>query len=200
MIFIFGDSHANFCTKNLNMPHINLHQNSVTMHRIGRDNIIPNFQSAFNNIESTFIFFYGEVDCRCHIDRQLKLGRQLDEIVDELTSKYITTIKNNIHTFNTIIVCSITPAMRRKECEDVHGPVTHEFPFLGSDEERVHYTKLMNNSLKTKLQNLENFIFFDFTDYYSRPDGSLIYELSDGICHINDNSFIIQNLEKILRK
>lgn len=37
MIFLFGDSHANFNFKGLKYPNRNLHTNSVTMHRVGRD-------------------------------------------------------------------------------------------------------------------------------------------------------------------
>lgn len=43
MIYIYGDSHANFSFKNLKLHHNNLHSNGTTMFRIGRDNIIINF-------------------------------------------------------------------------------------------------------------------------------------------------------------
>lgn len=198
MIFIFGDSHANMIMKGFECGDIfhNLYQNSVTMHRIGRDGIIPNFNNSFNG-ENTFIFFYGEVDCRCHIHKQIALGRELNEIIEELTSKYFQTIKNNIKCYKKIIIGSIVPSIRKYEYENVHGPVTHEFPFMGTDEERVLYTKLMNKSLFKKCKEY-NFIFLDFYNYYSRPDGTLKYELSDGICHISENKYIIDSLKLLI--
>ena len=195
MIFVFGDSHANMNLRGFECN--NLYQNSITMHRIGRDGIIPNFNKSFNNSENTFIFFYGEVDCRCHIARQIALGRELPEIVEELTSKYFQTIKNNIKCYKKIIIGSIVPSLRRRDWEDDNGPITHEFPMIGTDEERVIYTKLMNKSLLEKCKE-HNFIFLEFYSHYSRQDGTLNFELSDGVCHIKENKFIIDSLKLIL--
>ena len=43
MIHIYGDSHAHNSFKNLKLPYNDLHSNSLTMFRIGRDNTIINF-------------------------------------------------------------------------------------------------------------------------------------------------------------
>ena len=68
---------------------------------------------------------------------------------------------------------------------------------IGTDEERVLYTQLMNRSLKEKCIE-EGFTFFNYYDDYARLDGTLKFELSDGICHIKDNSMLLEKLEKIL--
>jgi hypothetical protein len=200
MIYIFGDSHANMNMNGVSVfdvPHHNMYQNSITMYRIGRDNVIPGFNTSINNNQNIFLFFYGEVDCRCHIARQIALGRELNEIVDELTTKYFQTIKNNITSYKSIIIGSVVPSLRRRDWEDDNGPITHEFPMIGTDEERVIYTKLVNKMMLEKCKEY-GFIFFDFFDYYTREDGTLKFELSDGVCHIRDNVYIINSLKLLL--
>jgi hypothetical protein len=197
MIYIFGDSHANFNMNTFPKQHINLYSNSITMHRIGRDNIIINFNEAYINNDNVFIFFYGEVDCRCHIYKQLQLGRELDEIVESLVSSYFNTISKNIVKYNKIIIGSITPPVNKQWHESIWGVITHEFPILGSDEERVKYTNLMNNKLKEYCVKY-NYIFLDTYDYYSNNNGLLIIDKSDHNCHIIDNSYIHSKIIDIL--
>ena len=104
MIHIFGDSHANFNFSNSKYTNIlNHYQNSITMNRVGRDNL--NFINFINyNIKNNDIIIYqfGEVDCRCHIARQLLLGRVLDDIINELVTNYINSIKLNTNKLKPI--------------------------------------------------------------------------------------------------
>jgi hypothetical protein len=69
MIYLFGDSHARFSFKNMNLEHKDLHTSGVTMFRIGRDNQIPLINNIHINVSDIIVFVYGEVDCRCHIHR-----------------------------------------------------------------------------------------------------------------------------------
>ncbi len=198
MIYIFGDSHANFNFRGLTEPHYNLHQPSITMHRIGRDGYIINFDQSFCSVENTFILCYGEVDCRCHVARQIATGRELNEICNELINKYIETIQASITEYRQIILCSITPPLRRREYEDIHGPITHEFPFIGTDEERVKYTLLMNKLLKEAAEK-NGYRYLDLWSHYARSeDGTLNSEYSDSICHIINNTFILEQLQSRL--
>jgi hypothetical protein len=87
MIYIYGDSHGMFSFKKLNIPHRNYSEISVTMHRIGRDNQIINFNNIEHNNESIICLVYGEVDCRCHIQRQIDIGRSEDDVIYELVNK-----------------------------------------------------------------------------------------------------------------
>ena len=68
----------------------------------------------YNNKENTFIICFGEVDCRCHIGKQILLGRKLESICEELVSGYINTIKEVICEYSKIIICSITPPMKKE--------------------------------------------------------------------------------------
>lgn len=188
MIYVFGDSHARFNMNRFTIPHTNLCENSITMFRIGRDQHIINFSNTYNNSDNIFILFYGEVDCRCHIGKQILLGRELNEIVENLVSQYFNTIKNNITLYKQIIIGSITPPMCREKYESVYGPITHEFPFIGTDDERILYTQLMNNKIREYCNNYK-YIFLDTYNYYS-DNGLLHFDKSDAICHIIDNKYI----------
>ena len=97
MIFIYGDSHAKFSFLKLDLPFMDKHEVSITMHRLGRDNVINNFNSNEHDHDSILIFNYGEIDCRCHIQKQINAGGNKDEIIKTLVNNYFTTIKNSIN-------------------------------------------------------------------------------------------------------
>lgn len=200
MIHIYGDSHADFCFRNLQNEHHNHFIRSITMHRIGRDKKIT-YNFANNNVQNgdTIIFQVGEVDCRCHIHRQLEANRQLDMIMDELVIQFIDSININAINYENlhIIICCIPPPICKDYYESLHGPVTHEFPFLGTDEMRAFYTMNMNKLLREKC-NDNNWIFLDYYDKYKNDKNLLRIELSDDICHIKENQMILDMLGDIL--
>ena len=107
MIHIYGDSHAKNNFKNLNLPHRDLHQNSITMFRIGRDNCIMNFNNREHDQNSIICLVYGEVDCRCHIQRQINLGRNEDEVIYEVVDNYFKTIQKIIYSTSSVILITL---------------------------------------------------------------------------------------------
>jgi len=191
MLYIYGDSHSHFSFKNLQIPYKDCHEKSITMFRIGRDNIIINFNNSEHDMNSILCFAYGEVDCRCHIHRQINLGRNEDLIIDELVQHYFNTLKNNIHNHKKIIVVGIIPPTKQADYESIHGPILHEFPFVGTDDERVRYTSKANTIIK-ELCYSNGYIYFNPYEYYTRDDGTLKFELSDNIVHIGDNSVVLE--------
>jgi hypothetical protein len=197
MIYIYGDSHAHFSFKNLKLPHNNLWRASITMHRIGRDNHIINFANK-TNLQSNdiIILAYGEIDCRCHIQRQIDMGRNEDEIINELVTNYMRTIKNNITETANIIIVGVIPPTIRADYEILNGPITHEFPFVGTDENRIRYTNKVNNSLEAAAKN-NNYIYFNPYLYYTRPNGALKHELSDLNVHLGDNSHFLESFNEL---
>ena len=200
MIYIYGDSHAIFCFKNLKLDHNNLYCSSTTMFRIGRDNIIINFNKDIIQKGDIIILSYGEVDCRCHIQRQINLGINEDHIINELVSNYFKTIKNNTININAnIIIVGIIPTTNKYDYEIINGPILHEFPFVGSDEDRVRYTNKVNKLLE-ELSIINNYIYFNPYSYYERPDGTLKYELSDSIVHLGNNSFFLEKFINLYTK
>lgn len=196
-LYVFGDSHASFNMKNAPIEHINCYQNSITMHRIGRNEGIVNFNPNCNSADNVFLFFYGEVDCRCHIKRQIDLGRKLEDVVEELVSSYFKTISKNIVLYKKIIIGSITPPLCKEKYERQHGPITHDFPMVGTDAERSQFTILMNAKISEYCKKF-GYDFLDVYDHYVDRDGLLIYEKSDTNCHITDNTYIHEQLKLLL--
>jgi len=165
------------------------------MFRIGRDNKIINFNKNEINKNDVIVFAYGEVDCRCHIHRQINTGRNEDDIINELVNNYYRTIKNNIvdKTLKIIIV-GVIPPTKQYDYELLNGPILHEFPFIGKDEDRVRYTNKVNKKLE-ELAVINDFIYFNPYLYYTREDGTLKYELSDSCVHLGDNSYFLESFK-----
>lgn len=197
MIFIYGDSHANKCFKHLNLPFRDCHEQSITMHRIGRDNRIINFNSQEHDKNSILCLLYGEVDCRCHVQRQIDLGRLEDDIIQELVDKYWNTIVNNVVEYKKVIIVAVIPPTQQAEYEHLHGPIRHEFPFVGSDVDRVRFTTKMNALLEKYCNENPDYLFFDPYSYYRREDGTLKFEFSDTYGHVLENSVFLEKFVEL---
>ena len=192
MIYIYGDSHAKFSFKDLHLEHINMHCSSITMFRIGRDNIIINFdKNMVLNENDVIVITYGEVDCRCHIQKQIQYGNDENDIINELVNNYFLTIRNNILTKCKIIIVGVIPTTKKNDYESLHGPILHEFPFVGKDEDRVRCTDKVNKKLE-ELALINNYIYFNPYNYYTRDDGTLKYELSDNCVHLGNNLYFLE--------
>ncbi len=196
MIYIYGDSHSNYSFKNLSLPHRNLYKNSITMFRIGRDSHIENFDKENiandTDTDNLIILSYGEIDCRCHIHRQVNLQRDEDDIIYELVNNYIKAIHNNTVGIDAnVVIVGVIPPTKKSDYENLHGQITHKLPFIGSDEDRVRYTQKTNKLLE-ELSNKNDFIYFNPYNYYTRDDGTLKYELSDNVVHIGDNTYFLE--------
>lgn len=204
MIYIYGDSHANLSFKNLPLPHHKIYENSITMFRVGRDKSIMNFdkEGIINDASDPsrrilISISYGEIDCRCHINRQINLQRDEDDIICELVNKYIDAIIDNTAGLDAkIVVVGVIPPTKRSDYEHLYGQITHEFPFLGSDQDRVRYTQKTNRLLE-ELSKKNNFIYFNPYLHYTRDDGTLKYELSDNTVHIGDNSHFLEKFVEL---
>jgi hypothetical protein len=195
MIYIYGDSHAGESFRGLQLPHTDLHQNSVTMHRIGRDGIIINFDPEQHTNDSIVCFMYGEVDCRCHVQRQIDLGRDENEVISELVRAYFGTLKKNIRLCKAVVVVGVVPPTIREKHEDIHGPITHAFPFVGTDMDRVRYTKKVNRSIQAYCKS-HGYTYFAPYAYYTSEDGTMKRELSDLNVHLGDTSVFVEEFTK----
>lgn len=80
----------------------------------------------------------------------------------------------------------------------MHGPVTHEFPYEGTDEERVMYTRRLNDLLRNACLQ-RGYTYLDVHSLYARDDGTFRYEDSDGICHIYRNEAVLRAFDQALR-
>lgn len=198
---IFGDSHARACFAG--MPNsVNHAANSMTMHRVGRDGLNAVNCKANGVVDGNTVFWvFGEIDCRCHVQRQVDLGREYENVMKELVENYFRTIRQNDIQFEKLkhVIVSVVPPVRMEDFYRVNPPLPaeHPFPFVGSDERRVEITKDMNRRLETKAREHE-YRFLDINTHYTRDDGTLKFELSDGICHVRDNAFILSISKHVL--
>ena len=199
MIYIYGDSHANFNFKNLILPHKNYYHNSITMHRIGRDNIIINFNRSQINEKDTIVMVYGEVDCRCHIHRQIKLGKEEDAVIYELVSNYFITIQNNVPLYTKVIIVGIVPPTYRPNEETSDDDPTRILPIIGTNEERVRYTYKVNQLLQ-EMANIYNYVYFNPHSYYTSSEGTIKPELSDNCVHIGNNTYLLEKFVELYEK
>ena len=196
MIYLYGDSHIRFSFKQLPVPHRDYHEPSITMFRIGRDNTIINFNRYEHDSNSIICIAYGEVDSRCHIQRQVDVGKEEDVVITELVEKYFTTLHNTIRSHKKVIIVGVIPPIRQMDYESIHGPISHEFPFVGTDDARVRYTRKINTMICQLCRQYE-YIYFNPYERYEREDGTLQYEYSDQVCHLGNNAFFLEEFMKL---
>jgi len=194
-IYIYGDSHPLLLFKDCRLSHTNLFQYAITMYRIGRDNSIYNFRKDHNNANRIFCVCYGEVDVRCHIGSHIEKGRRLADICYELVLAYFNTIMNNITKYKQIIIIAIPPPVAKEDHTHNHPGI----PFIGTNEERVHYTDVMNGLLKEFCDQF-SYIYFNPYNSYKRDDGCLDYSRSDHCLHIGDNAHFLEEFYKVIQK
>ena len=108
------------------------------------------------------------------------------------------TLRSCIGDHGLVVIVAIIPPTRRAAYEAVHGPIGHEFPFIGSDHDRVRYTKKMNQALQTLCQGSE-FKFFDLYTQYTDTSGCLPSELSDGNVHVGDRHHVVEEFGQLVR-
>ena len=200
MIYIFGDSHANSNFRNMKYQHINFAKNSLTMNRVGRDQTdCIDFEKCGIKNGDTVIFQIGEIDCRCQVGKQIKLGRLMFEIITTLVNSFIDSIILNCKDNRdiTIIISCVPPPMDQEYFESKNGPILHEYPFVGSNSDRVQYTFVLNSRLKQECDK-NGFIFLDYYNHYADDTRMLKPLMSDDIAHIMENSYILRSLYQIL--
>jgi hypothetical protein len=133
------------------------------------------------------------VDVRCHIGTFVEKERHLPDICYELISAYFNTIFNNITEYKAVIIIAIPPPVAKEDHVHPHTGI----PFIGTNDERVHYTNVMNTLLKEFCDQF-SYIYFNPYDPYKRADGCLDYSLSDHCLHIGDNYHFLEEFYKIM--
>ncbi len=186
--FSIGDSHALFSFARIRHI-IRLPIGPVTMHRIGRDGLqaFPLFrthsffwpQRTLQKGDTVF-FSFGEIDCRCHINKQIESGRTEEDVISSLATAYVQAIVQERHDGVTFALMSVTPPARAADLQDFRI-----FQPQGSDEERSRYTRLLNEALQRQAMQ-HHLLYVDTYSHYKDADGMLRYPLSDGKTHISD--------------
>jgi hypothetical protein len=166
---------------------------AVTMHRIGRDGVINGFNKAHLGLNRIFCLVYGEVDVRCHIGKQIVLDRTVDEICQTLVTAYFQTIKATITEYKAIVVVGVPPPV--DPADHVHE---HALPFIGTNEERVGYTQVVNSLLHKGCAEY-GYLFCSPYEFCTRVDGCLEYGFSDGCIHIRKNEAFLEAFNTLVR-
>lgn len=195
MIYTYGDSHSMFGWRDVNITRVNInHLGPKLMYSFGRDNSIVTNLNLLRPGDC-IIFCFGEIDCRCHVHKFVNKNNQTYmDTIDHIVSLYMQTVINNANICKSkdvkVCVYSVPPPIKR-----IDGIENQEYPFLGTDYERLSYHQYMNQALKQKC--IENdLLFFDVYKYYSDSEGFLIRDYSDGICHIKNPIFIEQRIKE----
>lgn len=159
----------------------------ITMHRIGRDG--HNFDAYITSDDDFLFLFFGEIDVRLHIGKQISLGRREEEVIDTLVVNYINSIANNEKKNQFIVSSVICPAYSSSGIGD----------HTGSDEERSKWTKSLNRKLKD-YASFKGIKIFNPYEYYQTDSGNLNNELSDCInhTHVGNPKYVINYLIKYL--
>ena len=199
MFHTIGDSHAS-----------NIHsawkifENKIKSHHIGpclaysfgRDKLKRiNLQKLGIQENDIVCFCLGEIDVRCHIHKYINTNTYKN-IINNIIEMYIEAINENIKTYKNIKVCiyNIIPPKYYIEGME-YNP---DFPFLGTNEDRLQYTKYFNSKLK-ECCNTYNFIFIDIYNNYCDNNGFLDLHKSDNSVHIIDGNYLKHYLENILK-
>lgn len=193
-IHTFGDSHSMFGFNKIQGIQVH-HLGPILCHSFGIEKLnrlnIKNYLVKDGDI---VIFCFGEIDCRCHIQKHVTPDRSYTKIIDELVDNYITAIEANVNSTMKICIYNVVPPTSK-----YNTPENPQYPYRGTDDERKQYILYLNSKLKEKCAD-RNFIFFDVYDKYTDDNGFLNKKLSDGIVHILDESHIREFIRNELYK
>jgi hypothetical protein len=197
-IHTFGDSHCSHGWDKVNIPNvkINIHYlGGRLMYTFGENKfLILNISDKNYNVKETdyVCFCFGEIDCRCHLD---KYKEDYFCVIERLVKNYIDAITINIEQFKEVtpIIYNVLPTFKI-----LNTSITKEnqYPHLGTNEERKKYTIYMNSCLKKKCQEF-GYIYFDVYNQYCSNDGFLKKELSNNV-HIDDPVFLEEFIRGII--
>jgi hypothetical protein len=210
-IYTIGDSHSRLSFEydfNVQTRHPRI-KNSfwlgpITMYRVGRDSISFSKHSVPNN--GIVVSCFGEIDVRNHIYKHVNLGRDEDDIIEELVSNYMKALVHNRQNgYTHIAVMNIVPVIEyqfdintphiRKPTLESGNP---EFPFLGTHSDRQRYTLKINKSLQTHCIS-NNFGYLDIYTKHINDQGFLKVDYSDGNCHLRCKLFLDELLDDMLK-
>lgn len=191
-IHTFGESHAMFGWRNL--PYINIHHIPATLcYSVGRDGL-NRLNIRYGGVEEgdVVIYCFGEIDCRCQIQKYTNETTTYKDVIDPIVERYIDVIKLNQQQVGNITTCifNVVPAARKGTFSEAP-----EYPHIGTDAERKMYVEYFNSKLREHCK-LNNFIFIDVYSKYQDSEGYLNFEYSDGVVHINNPIFIEEFLKE----
>ena len=196
----FGDSHASrehsVWTFALPDPHkLSTHWlGPVLMHSFGTRGL-PAALSSYGVVPNDWVCFcFGEIDCRCHVHKHVTDSYPYQAVIDELICRYMARIAETVATVPDIrVAVYMVPPPVQKDIVASNAA----FPFLGSDEDRVAYTRYANAALQVAC-TLYNYAFVNAYDAYTTCDGFLEGSKSDGCNHCTFSAPIQDVVQRLL--
>lgn len=195
MIHTVGDSHATFGWTNV-LKH---HFGQILCYSFGRDKLLRcDIRNLFGTKDGdTIIFCFGEIDCRCHVHKHITEDYSYQMIIDSMIDNYFEAIKLNIQVcetqFKNVCVFNVVPPVRKHTTFE-----NPNYPFRGTDEERLSYVLHFNKKAKEKCLEY-GYVFFDVFDQYSDDDGFLREDKSDKHVHIQDGTHLNEFLQELIK-
>ena len=184
-IHTIGDSHS-YNGWSGTIPH---HLGPILCYSFGKEKLnrcdIRNYNIKHGD---TIVFCFGEIDCRCHIHKHITSTIIYQDIIDNIIDNYFKAIELNVSIsqikLKNVCVYNVVPTIQKYNTFE-----NHEYPYLGTDEERKQYVLYFNKKLKEKCIEKE-YIFFDVYNNYIDKNGFLRKDLSDGNVHIKNGIYI----------
>ncbi len=200
IIHTFGDSHSEFGWKYLG-PNIQIHHLGPKLcFSFGRDKLsLCNITSHVKEGDSV-VFCFGEIDCRCHVNRYTTKMGDYKLVIDDIIKKYIEAIELNIKDYKNIniIIYNVVPPEKghtNNIDNDRLGSENVFHHYMGSDEDRQHYHIYFNEQLEIECKK-RNYKFLNVYKDYSTEEGFLNTEYSDKSIHIQNPIFILNKLNE----
>ena len=174
MHYLFGDSHTQVFR---DLPDVEVHhRGAVSMHRYGRDGITLDFQPKPGD---TVIVSCGEIDIRMFFMRQLAKGRSAEEIIDTLVTKYCASLQSLRQDGVALWALGAPPPSRLGSI-----PAELGWPCVGSNEDRVRYTRELNAALERECARC-GLGYLDQYQYCADAEGLLFPEMTGDGVHIH---------------
>jgi len=180
-----GDSHCtadqSVWTFPVDEPHAlqTHHLGPVLMHSFGRDGGLKTSLLEYGVTAGDWVCFcFGEIDCRCHVNKHVSSSQTFEQVIDKLVSSYmagIATTSAAVPGVNVAVFMVVPP------CRS-HVAFNPEYPYVGTDEQRRAYTLYMNIALKRACTRF-SYTFIDAYDAYVDSEGFLDAYKSDGKNH-----------------
>lgn len=135
----------------------------------------------------SIVFCLGEIDCRCHVHKHVSDHCSYTQVIDALIERYLLAIdmqlralaeKQPLLQLHRVGVFNVVPPVRRLDVWE-----NPEYPYLGTDEERLAYVRYFNQQLALACLR-KQFLFVDVYEQYADPQGFLRSDASDGNVHI----------------
>jgi hypothetical protein len=125
------------------------------------------------------VLFFGEIDCRAHIGRRTNQDLPYTAICERLATSYLQSVQaaSRNHTNVNFMTTTVLPPTSFNGDPDM--------PTLGSREERVEYTRYLNNCLKD-IQSEKNILLVDYAKNIPVDNqGVMLSEFHDGTVHLH---------------